>query len=440
MSNIDQIIPVTIAAGTTYPSRAGFGTPLFLAYHTRFVENFRSYTTLSGILSDGFTVNDPAYLMATAAFSQEPSPERVILGRLPEPGSAHVTTLDCSGIVDGQTIAMTVRDSAGNITAVSQAFDTDEDTTATALAALVGAAAGLSAAAVGALVTCTADANGPIFFFEDVSGPCNVLDTTADWGYDTQLGVILNETSAFYAVCIDVNSAANVADVAAWALANDRIAAFGPQATNPAAYNAAVGSALASGGNDRAFSLVKRTARSMFPECAQLGEALPFDPGSQTWSFKTLAGVTPDGWTDTELTTIEASSSNHYTGVSGLSLTRNGTMHGGEYIDVVRGLDWLKARLQERMLALLANNRKVPYTDSGVQLIVNAVREILREAVRKEVLDSAFNNGTGFLVTFTKVADIPEADRAARILSGIEFSGRLAGAVHNLPIRGTVSV
>jgi hypothetical protein len=39
------------------------------------------------------------------------------------------------------------------------------------------------------------------------------------------------------------------------------------------------------------------------------------------------------------------------------------------------------------------------------------------------------------------VADVPEADRAARRWSGIEFSFRAAGAVHSVgTIRGTITI
>ena len=109
-------------------------------------------------------------------------------------------------------------------------------------------------------------------------------------------------------------------------------------------------------------------------------------------------------------------------------------MFGGEWIDVVRGLAWLEARLEERIFAALVNNPKIPYTDAGMTILVAEVKAQLQEAEDRGVLDS------GWAVTITAVADQATADRASRIVRGLDFTARLAGAVHTVNIAGTVSV
>ena len=434
MADIDQIVSVAITANTRFPSREGFGTPCFLAYHTRFAENSRLYGDTSEMLDDGFTVNDAAYKMAAAAFAQNPSVPAVRIGRLPVPATGQVTVLDCAAVVAGQTIAFKVISPDGTETAVSVPFDTSATVTGDNVETAVDAISGVTSANVAGVVTVTADNPGEMFFFADVSGPCEVLETTADWAVDTQFGVIQDETPDFYAVACSSNSAANVADLAAWAATNGKIAAFGPQVTNPADYTATA-DALDTGATGRAFSLVKKTRRDLFPECAWLGECLPFDAGSQTWAFKTLRGQTPDAWTTSERATLEADNSNHYTTVKAQGLTRWGTMHGGEYIDITRGIDWLTSRIQERILALKLANRKIPLTDSGIQMVVTEVEAQLKLAEDQGVLAPGES-----LVTFKTVAQLEASDRASRILRGIKFTGRLAGAAHNTAIEGTLSV
>lgn len=440
---LSSIVSVSISAGTSFPSQRGFGTPLLLGFHTRFAENHRLYSSLQGMLSDGFTVDDPMYKMASKAFSQNPRPPQVRIGRLPTPASAHTTTLDVSSIVSGESVSMVVTTAAGVSTTVTQAYDTSANATATALASTIDGIAGLGATASTGVVTVTADANGDVAFFADVTGPVMVRDTTADWGYDTQLGLILNETADFYAVMVDVNSDANIADVAAWALANDRLAFFAPQSTDPADY-ATQGGALQTAGNDRAVSLVTQKSRAQFHDVGWACEGLPWAPGSQTWMFKTIRGSETDSWSDSDLSAIEAYGGNHYTTVAGLNITRNGVTHGGEYIDVTRGLDWLVSRIQEAIFALLANNRKVPFTDSGGQLIKQSIQAILDTAVTAGVLEGGTDPDTGDsldpFVTVPRVASLLAADRAARHFTGVEFQGRLAGAVHKVTVVGTVSV
>jgi hypothetical protein len=73
--SLDSIVDVSITANTTSPTRRGFGVPALLAYFPTsiFPERVRSYTSLPGMVDDGFLTSDPAYLMATALKAQNPS-------------------------------------------------------------------------------------------------------------------------------------------------------------------------------------------------------------------------------------------------------------------------------------------------------------------------------------------------------------------------------
>lgn len=432
--SLDAIVSVQIQAGTVQPAARGFGVPCFLTFHTRFAERFRVYTSVSGLLADGFTVNDSAYRMAAAAFSQSPRPERVLIGRLPAPSVPHTVEIDLTGLASGQTASLTVTSPTGVATPVSQVFATSAGATATALAASINAITGIAASATGAVITADADDNGPVWFFDDLVN-CVHRDVTGDVGYDTELGLLEQQPGAdFYAVAVEINSPVNIADVAAWAASTERLAVFAPQYTL-AANSTAYANALRTGGNDRAASLVRRDSRRQFSDAGWLGRCLPFAPGSETWAYKRIVGSTTDAWSASDLTTLETDNSNHYTEVAALPVTRQGKAHGGEWIDVVRGLDWLKARLQERIFALLANVPKVPYTDSGAQQIVAEVRSQLLEAEAVGVLSPGES-----VVTVVPVADQTPANRAARRLAGVEFQARLAGAIHTVQIVGVISV
>lgn len=81
MSFADDIASVTITRANVTPSRAGFGTPMILAYHTLNADRVRSYSSLSAMSADGFRSHDPAYRAAAAVFSQTPRPRRIKVGR-----------------------------------------------------------------------------------------------------------------------------------------------------------------------------------------------------------------------------------------------------------------------------------------------------------------------------------------------------------------------
>jgi len=72
--DLNRIVTINISLATVSPSRASFGVPLVLAHHTRNADLYRDYTSLAGMVSDNFTVNDQAYKLAAAVFSQRPRP------------------------------------------------------------------------------------------------------------------------------------------------------------------------------------------------------------------------------------------------------------------------------------------------------------------------------------------------------------------------------
>lgn len=439
---LSEIVSVAIQAGTVNPARAGFGVPLLLMYHDAWAgDEVRTYTTFTGVAAD-FASDDAdqraVYLAAQALFNQSPRPSRIKIARLPTPSTGQVVTIDGNDHPSGAAITGTVVAPDGTSTAISEAWDTNLATTIGNLATTLGAISGLTAGSVTSNVFgLTADDAGRLWAFEFSDG-VDIRETTADWDHDTRLDNVVTVDADFYAVIVDSNSPVNMDKVARWALSNDRIALFAPQYTKPSQFQASeftlTADYTALQANDSAAGLFTAEPRTSFKEAAWAGLMLPKDPGSATWNAKTLEGVGADTWTSTERTTIEGYNGNHYATEANVGITRPGKAFGGEWLDVVRGLAWFEARLQERLFALLVNNDKIPYTDAGMSLIRAEIEAQLQEAEDRDVFDS------GWSVTIPLVADQSTADRAARLVRDIEFQARLAGAAHTFAIAGTVTV
>ncbi|MEI6806927.1 MAG: DUF3383 family protein, partial [Myxococcaceae bacterium] len=133
---------------------------------------------------------------------------------------------------------------------------------------------------------------------------------------------------------------------------------------------------------------------------------------------------------------LDANHINRYTTINDVGVTLQGKCVSGEYIDTMRGIDWLHARLQERIFMLLLKNKKIPYTDKGVDLVRCEIMGQLKEAISAGVLAS-YPEPT---VNAPRVADIRDDDKAKRLLPNVSFSGTLAGAIHALKIAGVVSL
>ena len=78
---IEQVVNVTVTRQTLFPSRAGFGILLLMAAHSRTANLTDLFTSVKGMEDAGFVAKDPAHRMATVAFSQNPKPKQVVVGK-----------------------------------------------------------------------------------------------------------------------------------------------------------------------------------------------------------------------------------------------------------------------------------------------------------------------------------------------------------------------
>jgi len=184
---------------------------------------------------------------------------------------------------------------------------------------------------------------------------------------------------------------------------------------------------------DRSIGLFSGDALN-HPEMGWLGDNLPKDPGSITWSDKQIKGIIADDLSDDKKDAIHAKNGNTFTPVGGVDITEFGTVASGEYFDVIRGNDWVTARIQERMFATKINAPKIPYTDKGIAVFENDLNSVLEEAVVRTIYNE------GYTIEVPLAADADPADKAARIIRGIKWKSSLQGAIHKAEVDGTVTL
>lgn len=178
------------------------------------------------------------------------------------------------------------------------------------------------------------------------------------------------------------------------------------------------------------------SADTVFPEAAWLGRMLPDTPGSETWKFKTLAGVVADNLTGTQITNAQGKNCNLYVTVGGVDITTEGVMADGEYIDTIRFIDWLVSTMEVAVYSQLVNTEKVPYTNKGIAIVESAVRSTLTQGIQAGGLAA----DPAPVVTVPDALSVPSADKASRTLNNVVFTATLAGAIHKVNIQGFVSV
>jgi hypothetical protein len=244
----------------------------------------------------------------------------------------------------------------------------------------------------------------------------------------------------WYGLCIDSNSAAEISQAAAWAESNTK--QFVCQTQDPdvasvadASDTTSIAATLKAGSYERTMLFYQRNNLD-FACAAMLGRALPESAGSITWSYKQLASVQSQTLTTTEQSNLEAKNANFITTVAGVSITRYGTSSQGEYMDVLRGSDWLAARIQERVYGILIQNDKVAYTDDGIQSVRSEVLAQLQQGVARDFI-AANPEPT---CTVPRASAVSAANKGARLLEDVTFRATLAGAIHKVAIEGELSL
>lgn len=439
--SLSEHVSLTITQDTVGVARAGFGIPLILSMYAAFAERVRFYTALVDV-ADDFAVTTPEYLAARAMFSQSPKPEMIAIGRAANKPTA-VYTLNITAVRNSYTYSIDVVGEGVTTTTVeytSDASATDGEIVAGLVAAL-NLVTGKNFTAAGATspFTVTANAAGEWFSLEVNPADIKVARTDADPGVATDLTAIALENDSWYALCAPGwNSNAQILAIAAHIEAIRKI--YIADCSDSESVTLAVSGSDTL--DDLKTAAYARTAAMYHPSpadmagAAWLGRVLPIDPGSDSWKYKTLAGVNPVTLTATHRVNLRAKKANTYQTIAGLNITWEGTTADGDFIDVQRGLDWIDDDMTKSVYEALAGSDKIPYTNAGVAQIEGAVRGSLSRAVSMGILA----DDPEYTVTVPLVSAVSNADKALRLLPDVKFSATLAGAVHKVEIDGVVSL
>jgi hypothetical protein len=450
---LDQIVNVNISQQTSAVPQASFGIPLIVG-PTGFGNSdvIRYYTSAAAMLLDGFTTGSPEYIYAAEAFEQDLSPTEIGIGKR-LPAVAQVDTLMVNTLVaTGHAYAFTVN---GHVLTYTSASDTQQSIL-TALNVLLAALTSPPATGVvtgtgaGATLTLTSVVPGNPVTYTAVDADMTLANVTPNHGIADDLNAILADPlgNNWYGMALCSNVAADIEQAAALteSLKKIFIGATADAAVDTGS-TSDVASLLQAKAYRRTALLYSPVSAALGMDAAWLGGQLPQPVGSSTWKFKTLVGIATDTFSATSRARLIGlpgvslgKGVNIYEKVGGVPITEEGWMVGGQFIDVTIGVDWLESTIQNNVFTQLVNNPKIPYTDKGETVIENAVRQSLKQA--SDDGGNGLLDHTTIVVTTTPVADIPQADRAARILpvGAITFTARLTGAFHFVVINGTVTV
>lgn len=183
---------------------------------------------------------------------------------------------------------------------------------------------------------------------------------------------------------------------------------------------------------DRTFLFYHHDAATVQAHGAPFGLQFPKNPGSSNWAYKRFSGISPSPLSSTQRSNLLDKKGNCFTTRNGFNVFENGQMVSGEWIDIIQGIDWLEARMQDNIWNAYVNNEKIPYTDDGIQLIVAQIDEALQKGIERGIIAQ----DPKYTITAPRASQVSSTDKGNRTLPDIFFEATLQGAINKTIIQG----
>lgn len=441
--SLSSIVNLSITRDTKAISQAGFGKLLILGCHTVFPERAREYSDPSAMLDDGFTTSHPIYKKALIHFSQEPHPPTFVVGRRANLPTWKVK-LTPKNVVEGFKYEFNVMSPTGTTTAISTTNGASTSVAAICaqLQTPLNAISGLTAVDNGTDVEVTADTAGAVWLLTGIIGHrhlgIEVTHTAPNIAAD--LAAVREDSDDWYGWCLDTNSEAEILAAAAANEAIRRIffAVTPDNGVPDSSDTGCIASQLVAAAYDRTVLTYYGKASDGMLDAGWPGRCFPTGPGRITWAYKAVKGVAVDNLTDGEIINIHNKNCATHTEQAGVNVMQQGKVASGEWIDVIRLVDLIYARIQETLFGALVNNDKIPYTQAGINQVYAGIDSVLSAETASEA--NPLGGLSSYTISVPAIAGVPSADKIARALKNVTFQAYLSGAIHTMVINGRVSV
>ena len=449
-------------------------------------ERMRQYANMSEVARD-FPEGSDDFGGALAYFSQNPRPRYLMIGRwVTEPTRAHLRCailppqeqriLDWRGISNGSFVV-----NVDNNPLDIENLDFSTQTNLNGIASVIND--GLTAAGAQATVRWT----GYQFIFSsttlgvmatidflrpttpisgtDISERLRGTDTTAErtvWGADeeTALSSLLAidgmYSSQFYGIVVPGGTDDDQEQLAAYVEASDPVHYLGVTSydttTLDPVHNDDLAAILSSFGYNK--TAVQFSTTNHYAICSYLGRILTtIWAGTNTaitLMYKRQPGVAIEGYLTTNMAnTLRDKHCNVYAGVAnGANIIQDGMSCSGEFTDTIIGADALALDVQRTLFNVLYSTpTKIPQTDQGMSILLNATNSTLARYVSNGYLAPGVWNAPGFgdlsqgdtmpLGFYTWAAsmgDKEQGERAQRRAPLIQIAAKCAGAIHYVDV------
>lgn len=412
----------------------------------------RLYSSLTAIAADGFGLSTPEYIAAQIYFSQSPAPQYLWIGRQ-----------DLTAV---QTIGVTATH-GGTGWAVGDKFNIVQGGGQLAV--------GQVTAETGGVVSGVSMVPGELGTGYVVQGGNTTTAISPSVGAGLEVDILtIGETPlqavqacrlaspqwwAFSVVSPSATDTDNVA-IAEWAQAALPQCMLMYTTSTLAVINGTAGNIMATlktGNYNRAFGIYATTQAGAAPNniyaaVAAMGVAMGLNTGLAnsyfTMKFKTLVGITPEDWTESQKATVEGQNGNIYVNYgNAYNWLEQGVVANGQFFDEILNLDMLGSDYQYSLIDALVSSPSIGQNESGQTQLLNIVDQCNARAANRGFIAAGTWTGAtilnlvagaslpnGYLSQSPAYTTQSASDRQARKSMPIYVAIIEAGAIHSIVI------
>lgn len=460
MASIERIAKATVTKTSANVSRQGFKTLLGTQQVATGVqsERFKTYSSLSEMTDVGFLTTDRAYLWATVAFSQSPSPSNIAIGRR-IPGTAQERALIITAVAVGDwTLDLDDGDGVRQYGASAGASDTeitlaekfrvqiaqDNDAFVTVPLVATGTATipitiGIAGETFTAVLTPAGAGTGTT---------AETVVSIAPEAMATCLAAIETENEKdWFLFTIDTRNDTDILAAAVFAGARHAGVDGSPKLflaqskdpTWPTGTAGNIGLQLGAFSYKNVWAGYYASDLDFFDAgMGAIAAAADLDAenGAITWANKQITGVAFSDLTSSEIDiivgteTVAGNNGNVYVEIASRGITLSGKAVSGEFADVETTMAWAKARVQEATFVAIATQPgKLPYTNAGIAVVDSSFLGVLLTGVKNGHFSG--DDPTSPSVTGPSVSGVPAVDKQNRVLRNRRGEAIFAGAIHS---------
>lgn len=431
MADISQTIDVSIDIKSKSIIGENFGLLLILGTHKVFNDRYRAYSNASDMLLDGFTTTSKEYIAATKVFGQAISPPEVYVGRR----NVDAIKMQVITAIDNTDYYIKINNT---IFLINSGVAATAITIATAIVAAVngGSEPVVAVDNLDGTYAVNANVSGvPYTLAYDNNQSCISMLPTDDIVND--IIAINQENSTWYALIETLRDKDELLELAAWCETAYKLLGTLSNNSDIVDENTSIDTdsiAVLMKALSYKHTFVMYSANAdQFSDAAIFGEELPHANGDSKFELKTLAGITSDNLTVNQHNNAMNKYVTTYEPCAGSSYTYGGRTSSGIFIDIIRDADYLMQQMQIALFALLTENNKVPFDQSGLVAVESEMRKVLTSAVNSKIITNDFT------ITMPAMVDIPEQDKVNRTLKGVKFSAVLTNSIDYVQINGTLN-